>query len=110
MTVGNKWLQYLAALSLSLPVVAQASSFSQPTAVRPVVVSAAASAKLRRYADVGRTPTVTPYAQGGPWMRIVFIQEWERFYQNSGTAQAPQAPIEHVPSLAALLDDVKKTA
>jgi hypothetical protein len=110
MTVGNKWLQYLAALSLSLPVAAQASTLSQPTAVKPVVVSAAASAKLRRYADVSRAPTVTPYAQGGPWLRVTWVQEWERFYQNSGTAQAPQAPLEHVPSLTALLDDVNKTA
>jgi hypothetical protein len=105
MTVRNKWLQYLTALSLSLPALAHASQPSQPS-VKPVTISAAAAAKLRGYADAARS--VIPDAKPQPWGRVTWIQEgWANWARAAAAQASAAAPLEQVPSLAALLDDVK---
>lgn len=106
MTVGNKWLQYLMALSLSLPAIAQASELQAPS-VKPVTVSAAATAKLRGYADAARA-AATPDAKKQPWGQITWIQEgWANWARAASPQVAAASTLEDVPSLAALLDEVK---
>jgi hypothetical protein len=110
MKVGNQWLKYLGALAASLP----AASIAAPTAAAPaasdhvLAVSPAAQTKLQRHVDAARLASVSPNAQGGPWMRVTWIEEWERFYQNSGSAAVSPASVHAVPSLAKLLDDVSR--
>jgi hypothetical protein len=106
MTVGNKWLQYLTALALSLPVVAHTSQSSASPA-NSVTVSAAATAKLRGYADAARV--VSPDAKPQPWGQITWIQEgWANWARAAQAQASPPASLEEVPSLTALLDDVTR--
>jgi hypothetical protein len=108
MTVGNKWLQYLTALSLSLPAVAHALP-PTPSTARPVTVSAAATAKLQAYAAAG---TVVPDAKPrpNPWGQITWIQEgWANWARAADLkTSGAQASLDQVPSLAGLLDDVTR--
>src|SRR5262245_12230309 len=107
MTVGNKWLQYLAALSLSLSLPTAALASPAPTG-RPLVVSAAAANRVQQLAAPSATATPDAKPNPNPWTQISWVQEFARFWQSQMVAGPRMASLDEIPSLAGVLDELRR--
>lgn len=101
----SQWLQYLAALSLSL----SSAAYSLPAAAATTGTPQVSQQAVTRVNDMAQSQVTSSNALPSDWLQIIWVQIWGQIIIIIQDAQA-ETPKTDVGSYKALLDSVKKDA